>query len=132
MEKNNVFERVKTIIANDMELDKNEINLDSSLIDDLGMESVDFVNISAKIEEEFNIEIAEGELWDFGGIFADEGNVKEGRITRQGIKYLRERFPEDDFREVKPKTTITEILSLIKVEFIVNYVCHKTSPAIAR
>ncbi len=128
MGKDDVFERVKTIIANTLELeDEDEINLDSSLIDDLGIESVDLVNISAKIEEEFDIEIAEGELWSFGGIFADEGNVKEGKITKQGIKLLWERFPQDDFREVKPGTTVADILSLIKVKFIVNYICHKTA-----
>lgn len=132
MEREAIFERVRVIIADVMELDEDEINLDSSLIDDLGMESVDFIDISARVEEEFNIEIAEGELWNFGKIFADENNMKEGKITSQGVKYLREKFPGGDFQEVKPGTSVADIISLIKVKFIVNYVCHKTSPAIAR
>ncbi len=132
METEAIFERVRTIIANVIELDEDEIDLDSSLIDDLGMESVDFIDISARIEEEFGIEIAEGELWSFGKIFADERRMKEGKITTRGAKYLQERFPGGDFQEVKPGTSLTDILSLIKVKFIVDYLCHKTSLAVAR
>jgi len=132
MERQAIFDKVKTIIANVMELDEDEIDLDSSLIDDLGMESVDFIDSSVKIEEEFSIEIAEGELWNFGKIFADESIMKEGKITSLGVKYLRERYPGDDFQEVKPGTSLADIISLIKVKFIVNYLYCKTSPAIAR
>ncbi len=132
METEAIFDRVRTIIANVMELDKDEINLDSSLIDDIGMESVDFMDVSTRIEEEFNIEIAEGELWDFGRIFADERMMKEGKITTKGVKSLRERYPGDDFQEVKPGTSLADIISLIKVKFIVNYLCHKTSLVVAR
>ena len=126
MERGNVFERVKTIIAGVLELDKAEIDLDSSLVDDLGIESVDLIDISAKIEEEFDIEIAEGELWNFDGILTDGGNMKEGKITKQGVKHLFERFPGDDFRGVKPGTTIADMLGSIKVKFIVNYLCRQT------
>ena len=132
MEREAIFDRVRMIIANVMELDEDEIDLDSSLIDDLGMESVDFINISARIEEEFNIAIAEGELWNFGKIFADESIMKEGKITARGIKSLRERFPGGDFQGVKPGTGLADVLSLIKVKFIVNYLCQRTSAAIAR
>jgi len=105
-----------------VELDKEEINLDSSLIDDLGMESVDLVNINAKIEKEFNTELPTGELWNLGRIFANEGNVKEGKITKKGVKRLREEFPSDDFQEVKPGASVADIMSLIKVQFIVDYI----------
>lgn len=131
MKREAILDGVKTIIADVMELDKDEIYLDSSLIDDLGIESVDFIDISARIEEEFNIEIAEGELWSFGKIFADESIMKEGKITAKGVKHLRERFPED-FQEVKPGTSLADIIGLIRVKFIVDYLCRKASPAIAR
>jgi len=131
MKREAILDGVKTIIADVMELDKDEIYLDSSLIDDLGIESVDFIDISARIEEEFNIEIAKGELWSFGKIFADESIMKEGKITAKGVKHLRERFPED-FQEVERGTSLADIIGLIRVKFIVGYLCHKTSPAIAR
>ncbi len=131
MKREAIFDGVKTIIADVMELDKDEINLDSSLIDDLGMESVDFIDISSRMEEEFNIEIAEGELWNFGKFFADKSIMKEGKVTAKGVKYLQERFP-GDFQEVKPGTSLADIIGLIKVKFIVDYLCQKTSPAIAR
>ncbi len=132
MEREAIFDKVRMIIANVMELDEDEINLGSSLIDDLGMESVDFIDISPRIEEEFGIEIGEGELWSFGKIFADKSIMKEGKITAKGVKSLRERYPGDDFHEVKPGTSLADIISLIKVKFIVDYLCQKTSPAIAR
>jgi len=50
-------ERVKKIIVEQLGVDKKEISLDASFIEDLGADSLDTVELVMAFEEEFGIEI---------------------------------------------------------------------------
>jgi len=52
-----IFEKVRDIIAEQLGLEKDEINMDSSFVDDLGADSLDIVELVMALEEEFDIEI---------------------------------------------------------------------------
>lgn len=52
------FERLKKIIADVLNVDPNEITMESTFVDDLGADSLDVFQVIMGIEEEFNIEIA--------------------------------------------------------------------------
>jgi len=52
-----VFEKIKEIIANKIQVDEDKIALETSLMKDLEADSLDAVEIIMGIEEEFNIEI---------------------------------------------------------------------------
>jgi len=52
-----MLEKLKDIIAEELGVDKDEINADSDLSDDLGADSLDAVELIMAIEEEFDIEI---------------------------------------------------------------------------
>ncbi|HDN86167.1 MAG TPA: acyl carrier protein [Candidatus Omnitrophica bacterium] len=54
---NNIEERVKEIIAEQLGVKKEEIRPESSFVDDLGADSLDTVEIVMALEEEFGIEI---------------------------------------------------------------------------
>jgi len=49
------FEKLKSIIAGVVCVDPEEISLDDTFIDDLGVDSLDFFQIIADVEEEFDI-----------------------------------------------------------------------------
>lgn len=51
------FEKLKKIIAYVLNLDEDEITMDSKFEDDLGADSLDVFQIIMGIEEEFDIEI---------------------------------------------------------------------------
>lgn len=51
------FEKVKSMIAEELKIDENEIKLDSSFVDDLGADSLDIVQLIMAFEEEFEMEI---------------------------------------------------------------------------
>ena len=55
MDEKEVFEKIRIILADILEMAPNEISRDSSLLDDLGIESVDLLNINLKIENAFHI-----------------------------------------------------------------------------
>ncbi len=50
-------ERIKEIIVEQLGVEKDQITLDASFIDDLGADSLDTVELVMAFEEEFDIEI---------------------------------------------------------------------------
>ena len=52
------FEKLQKIIAEVLNVDPDEITMDTTFIDDLGADSLDVFQIIMGIEEEFDIEIA--------------------------------------------------------------------------
>ncbi len=52
-----MIERVKDILEDYVEVPRDKINLESAFMDELGLSSLDVVNIVVAFEEEFNIEI---------------------------------------------------------------------------
>lgn len=56
-----IFDKMKKIIVEQLGVEEDEITLESSIIDDLGADSLDIVELIMAIEEEFGIEIPDSE-----------------------------------------------------------------------
>ena len=54
-----IFETVKQITAEQLDIDENEITLETSFVDDLNADSLDIVKLMMALEEEFDLEISE-------------------------------------------------------------------------
>ena len=52
-----VFEKVKTIIAEELNIDPAKITMESNLVEDLEADSLDAVEIIVRIEDEFNLQV---------------------------------------------------------------------------
>ena len=52
-----IFEKIKSIIAERLSLEEDEIKMESHFADDLGADSLDVVELIMALEEEFDIEI---------------------------------------------------------------------------
>ena len=52
-----IFEKVKTIVADQLEVKPEEISPESNFANDLGADSLDTVELVMALEEEFDIEI---------------------------------------------------------------------------
>jgi acyl carrier protein len=55
-----VFERLREIISENMGMEKEEISLETSF-EDLGLDSLDLVELVMNVEDAFGIEIEEGQ-----------------------------------------------------------------------
>lgn len=51
------FDKVRDIVVDQLGVEANEVNIDSTFIDDLGADSLDIVELIMAFEEEFGIEI---------------------------------------------------------------------------
>ena len=57
-----VFEKVKAILSDQFDVEEESITLDTSVVDDLGADSLDVVDLLMSIEDEFEIEIPDTEI----------------------------------------------------------------------
>ena len=55
------FEKLQNIIAKILDIDVDDISMNMKLIDDLGVDSLDLIQIIMELEEEFDIEISNAE-----------------------------------------------------------------------
>ncbi|MDY0408138.1 acyl carrier protein [Virgibacillus soli] len=56
-----VFERVKNIIVDKLEVEEDKVTLEASFRDDLEADSLDVVELVMELEDEFDMEIADEE-----------------------------------------------------------------------
>jgi acyl carrier protein len=52
-------DRIVEIVADQMDVDPDEINMDTKFIDDLGVDSLDTVELTMEIEEEFDVTVSD-------------------------------------------------------------------------
>ena len=57
-----VFEKVREILCDQLEIAPDEITLDTDIISDLGADSLDLVDFVMSLEEEFDKEISDEDL----------------------------------------------------------------------
>ena len=55
------FEKLQGIISEVLQVDADSITMDTTFVDDLGADSLDIFQIIMAIEEEFDIEIPDGD-----------------------------------------------------------------------
>jgi len=73
----NLFEKVKEIVVDQLGVEEEEVSESSSFVDDLGADSLDLVELIMALEEEFDMEIP------------DEDAEKISTVG-DAIKYIKE------------------------------------------
>ena len=57
-----IFNKVKDILSDYIDMDSNEIKLETRLAEDLGLNSYEFMSVIGEIEEESDVELDEREI----------------------------------------------------------------------
>ena len=60
-----VFERVREIICDQLDLDEDRVTMDSNLLEDFDADSLDIVDLSMTLEDEFGLEMPDDKMRDF-------------------------------------------------------------------
>lgn len=70
-----MFEKIKQILKEELRIDEKKVTDDAKLSEDLGIDSIDAVELIMKIEETYEIEV-------------DENKLKEVKTFGQLVKYI--------------------------------------------
>jgi acyl carrier protein len=73
-----ILEKIKAIIVDQLGVEEEEVTLEASLIDDLGVDSLEIFEIVMSLEEEFGIEIPNEDI----------ENIK---TTGEIVRYIQEK-----------------------------------------
>lgn len=109
---------VKEAVVEALALDDDEVTPESTLMDDLGAESIDLLDILFRIEKSTGVKIEASDLGDYmqGGIpdeeFSDENEV----ITEKGAQHLKTVMPQVDPDDLAGSLKAEEVITLFTVE----------------
>jgi acyl carrier protein len=107
-----IDEQVRRIVAESLGRDLALVTLEASLTEDLGAESLDFLDIVFKIERAFEVQITRGEMERAArGDMTDDQFAPGGVISAAGLDRLRALMPEASAR-IQPGLRPVQILSL--------------------
>ena len=118
-------EQVCRIVAEAMGCPLEAVRSDSNLMEDLGAESLDFLDIVFRLERAFRIQITRGEMERAArGEMSEEEFAPGGVISAIGLERLKELMPEARER-VRPGLRPTQVLTLFSVQTFINIVEKK-------
>ena len=123
-----ITKQVRTIISQALKIDESKVQPSSSLIKDLGAESIDFLDIVFRLEKTFKIKIPKGELFP-EKILTDARFVQAGRVTPTGIQELKQKMSNVNWDEFARNPQVSNLGNLFTVGMIVDYLSEKLQTA---
>lgn len=128
MTRDEIYSKVQGVLTEALGVDEEEVTPTASLIDDLGAESIDFLDIVFRLEKAFDIKIPRGELFpeDLAAVQSDPNYVQNGVVTAAGLAEFKRRMPFADFTEFEKDPQAAKASSmLLNVDTVVSYVQSK-------
>jgi acyl carrier protein len=124
MTQDEVLGKVQQVLVDALGVDDDEVTLDATLVNDLGAESIDFLDIVFRLEKAFGIKIDQNELFP-EALLNDPQYVQGGQVTDAGMSELKKRLPHLDFSDFEESRDVTAFSGLFTVEAIVRFVADK-------
>lgn len=121
-----VFEKVRTALVDALGVDDDEVRPESTIIGDLGAESIDFLDIVFRLEKSFGIEIPRSELTP-EDVLTNPNYVKEGRVTPEGIAEIKRRMPFADLTAFEKNPLVQNFGNLLTVNDLCRFVESKVA-----
>ncbi|MEO1008088.1 MAG: acyl carrier protein [Planctomycetota bacterium] len=128
MTRDEIQSRVQDVLAEVLGVDEDEVTPEAKLTTDLGAESIDFLDIVFRLEQEFDVKIEQGELFP-DNVTQDPEFVQDGKVTPKGIAALKERLPHADFSELEQDPSVAKVAEIFTVDAVVSFVSHKLGAA---
>jgi acyl carrier protein len=118
-----IFGRVRAMVADSLAVDEAGVALQSRLVDDLGADSLDFLDMMFTLEKTFRIGVREAEFDFLSRLdFSDPAVMRDGFLTRETIEKLLPRLPALANVPDRARITPAQIFSLITVETLCRIV----------
>ena len=124
MSRDEIYKKVQAVLVDALGVDDEEVTPTAVIKDDLGAESIDFLDIMFRLEKAFGIKIPKGEMMP-ENLQNDPNIVQNGVVTPAGIAELKKRMPHSDFSDFEADPKLDNLSKLFTVNSIVNYVQGK-------
>src|SRR5713226_9766532 len=115
---------VQEAVVGALGVGEDEATPDATLMDDLGAESIDLLDILFRIQKSTGVKIEASDLGDYiqGGIPDDEFSDENEIITAKGAEQLHKVMPQTDPAELEGKLDANVVITLFTVQNLVDMV----------
>jgi acyl carrier protein len=117
-----VPQRVAMIVAEALNVPVERVTPSASLIDDLGAESIDFLDILFRVETAFGIKLRDNELWS-GTI-----DITNQQTIDASIERLKVRQPDYRWDRLPARPAAADLPRLITVQTIIHHLRQRGVP----
>jgi acyl carrier protein len=116
MQKEEVYGYVKEALIEALAVDEEEIQPESTIIGDLGAESIDILDIVFQLEKKLGIKIERGELVPDDIANDKEGKyVQDNKLTELGLDEIKKRMPYANIDELAKNPMVANIITILTV-----------------
>ena len=134
LSRDEVSNRVSNVLEEALGVDQDEITPQATLINDLGAESIDFLDISFQLEKAFEADCApdtpfkieQGELFP-ENLMSDDSLVQDGKLTDKAMDLLKDRMPHVDFSKLDEDRRVDQLSEVFTVSSLVDFIERKVS-----
>ena len=117
MLRSEVLPRVQALIADSLAVDESRVTPGARLIDDLGADSLDFVDLTFAIEKAFGVKLRESDLNFLTGLdFSSPTVMKDGFLTAETVAAIAPLLPALENVPDRARVTPGQLFSLLTVE----------------
>ncbi|MDR3197883.1 MAG: acyl carrier protein [Planctomycetaceae bacterium] len=127
--KEEIFEGVKNALVEALAVDDDEVTPKSTLVGDLGAESIDLLDIVFRLEKAFEIKIERGELVPDDIVNdTEEKYVKDNKLTALGLAEIKKRMPFADLSSFEANPMVQNLSTILTVRDMCYIVEQKLNP----
>ena len=132
MTNDEIREAVSTSVAEALGLEENEVTPEATLMDELGAESIDLLDILFRIERAIGVKIQAADLSAYvqGGIPDDEFGDESEIITPKGLEQLKKVMPQLDTEALASQLQADQVMGHFSVENLVTLVARRASVSV--
>ena len=121
-----IEEKVTDVLENALGADRDDVVATATLTEDLGAESIDFLDIQFQLEKKFStpekpFKIEQGELFP-ENMMSNPEFVKEGKFTDAGMAMLREKMPHVNLAVFESDRNVKGIAKLFTVKSLCDFI----------
>ena len=124
MSRDEIYSKVQGVLVDALGVDEEQVKPEARLKQDLGAESIDYLDIQFRLERAFGIKIPKGEMLP-ENVMTDPNYVQNGRVTPAGMAELKKRMPYVNLNEFEKDPQVEQLP--FTVDAMVNYVQTKVS-----
>jgi acyl carrier protein len=129
MTREEIYAKVQGVLEDALGVDKEEVTPTASLRGDLGAESIDFLDITFRLEKAFTSDPAKPFKIPRGDLFPENMDnpeyVQNGKLTDAGLTEVKRRLPHADLSKLEQTRDTSLIPDLFAVQDIVDYIQRK-------
>ena len=122
---------VQQAIVGALGVSEDEASPDATLMDDLGAESIDLLDILFRIERSTGVKIQASDLGEYiqGGIPDDQFSDADENITDEGLQQLKKVMPQIDTAALAGNLNANDVIKLFTVQNLGDMVAQRAGGA---